>query len=158
MSGDHANQLAQLADIHAAAEPALWPPAPGWWVLVGIVLLALFFLLRSVARKIAVHRRRRTWLDALAAIRAEHDPATSPHEYIAAVNRLFRATALRAFPGTGCARLEGEDWVAFIAGLMPEGEPADGLAVLARGPYEPDPVFDDTALERLAAAWVGRYG
>lgn len=158
MSGDHSNPLAQLADIHAAAEPALLPPAPGWWVLAGLTLLLLLFLLRAAARKLAVRRRRKAWISALAAIRNEHDPGASPQAYLAAMNRLFRAVALRAFPDTGCASLEGEAWVAFIAGLMPDDEPVDELAALARGPYEPAPAFDTAALDRLALAWVGRYG
>mgnify|MGYP001814852145 CR=1 FL=1 len=158
MSGDHSQQLAQLADIHVAAEPATWPPAPGWWVLGCIALLGLLMALRAVLRKFAVRRRRRAWLAALDSIAMEFDPHANPHEYLAAVNRLFRAVALRAFPGTNCAKLEGEAWVAFIGGLMPEDEATTELAVLARGPYAPAPDFDPASLQRLAAAWVDQYG
>ena len=158
MSGDHGNPLAQLADIHAAAEPGLWPPAPGWWVLGIVVLLLVARILVLVARRMAVRRRRRAWLQELAALSVRHDPARNPHDYLAALNRLFRGVALRAFPDTACARLEGEAWVSFIAGLMPEAEDTQALAVLARGPYERLPGFDATALEGLAERWVGRYG
>ena len=158
MSGDHSQQLAQLADIHAAAEPGLWPPAPGWWLLALIALVILYRLARSAARRMAVRRRRQEWLKALADLREQHDPAANPHEYLAALNRLFRAVALRAFPDTGCARLEGEAWVAFIEGLLPEDAPSGPLAALAKGPYEPVPAFDPEALAALAAAWVKRYG
>lgn len=158
MSGDHSRQLAQLADIHVAAEPGMWPPAPGWWVLGFIALLGLLLGLRAVLQKLAVRRRRRTWLAALDSIAEQSDPHASPHEYLAAVNRLFRAVALRAFPGTNCAKLEGEAWVAFISSLMPENEATSELAVLARGPYAPAPEFDPASLQRLAAAWVDQYG
>ena len=47
MSGDHSQQLAQLADIHVAAEPGMWPPAPGWWVLGFIALLGILIGLRA---------------------------------------------------------------------------------------------------------------
>lgn len=158
MSGDHSQALAQLADIHGAAEPSWWPLAPGWWILGALLLAACFLGLRAVARKLAVRRRRQAWFRVLDGLPAQHDPFTDPHGYLAALNRLFRAVALRAFPGTGCARLEGEAWVSFLAGLMPEAEAAEGLDVLARGPYEPLPEFDAAVLDRLARSWVAHYG
>ena len=158
MSGDHSQALAQLADIHGAAEPSWWPLAPGWWLLGALLLLACIMGLRAAGRKLAERRRRQAWIRALDGLPAQHDPSTDPHGYLAALNRLFRAVALRAFPGTGCARLEGDDWVSFLSGLMPDGEGVDDLAVLARGPSEQLPEFDTAALERLARSWVTRYG
>ena len=158
MSGDHSQQLAQLADIHIAAEPGLWPPAPGWWLLAALALTGLSLLLRMAARKRAVRRRRQAWLLELESIRQRFEPSDQPHVYLAAVNRLFRAVALRAFPDTACAKLEGQDWVAFLTGLMPESEAAEELTVLARGPYAPAPEFESESLQRLAAVWVERYG
>jgi len=151
-SQDHTQPLAQLLDIHAAAEPGLWPPAPGWWLLGLVLLVLLFFGIRRLVNRLSVHRRRQTWLRELVALPAAHDPGADPHGYLASVNRLFRAVALRAFPGTECARLEGERWVAFISGLMPEGTDSAALSVLARGPYEPEPDFDDTGLDEQGFA------
>jgi hypothetical protein len=158
MSNDLQHQLAQMADIHGAAAPQWWPPAPGWWLLAGIVLVGLLVLARRFVLRLADRRRRRAWLAELDALRERHDPAEAPHDYLAALNRLFRAVALRAFPGTACARLEGEEWVAFIAERLPAEAKLEPLAVLARGPYEPAPGFDDSALQHLAAAWVKRHG
>jgi hypothetical protein len=123
-----------------------------------LALLVLFLLLRLAARRLAVKRRRRKWLMALDSVGRRHDSREQPHDYLAALNRLFRAVALRAFPDTACARLEGGEWVAFLTGLMPEGEPVGALAALSRGPYEPVPEFDEAALRQLAEAWVNRYG
>ena len=98
--------LAQLADIHGAAQPGWWPPAPGWWLL-GLILLALLALaLRKALARLAVRRRRKAWIGALEALSREHDPARQPREYLAGLNCLFRAVALRAFPGAACARLQ----------------------------------------------------
>lgn len=158
MSGDHSQELAQLADIHSAGAPGWWPPAPGWWVLAIVLLLLLYRLVRIVVKKQAVRRRRQAWLQELESLGREHDPAINPHDFLAALNRLFRAVALRAFPDTACARLQGEGWVAFLTGLLPEGESPDNLAALASGPYEPVPEFDAKALNALAAEWVRRHG
>jgi hypothetical protein len=155
---ENAELLAELRDIHAAAEPGWWPPAAGWWVLAALALLGLFFLLRYAARKVADIRRRRAWLQALAALDRERDPAAQPQAYLADLNRLFRAVAIKAFPDSGCGRLQGDDWVSFIRALLPEGPASGCLGALAHGPYEPVPEFDTAALLEQARIWVKRYG
>lgn len=150
-----------LANLHPLREPELigwWPPAPGWWLIGALALVALFFAARWLARRLAVRRRRRRWLVALDQLTREWDPASQPHEFVAAMNRLFRAVALRAFPGSSCARLEGDDWVAFIRTNLQGHPEAPCLAVLARGPYEPAPRFDAAALQAQARAWVLTHG
>jgi len=158
MNPELQNALAQLADIHPAAQPGYWPPAPGWFVLVLLVLLLLIVLIRIIFARRAERRRRRAWLDELAALRDQHDPVARPQDYLGGLNRLFRAVALRAFPGSRCGRLEGDAWVAFIGERLAGRESVDALAALARGPYEPAPDFDADALEQLAEAWVVQYG
>jgi hypothetical protein len=158
MTTDNAQLLEQLRDIHAAADPGWWPPAYGWWVVAVAGLLVLFFLLRALALQLVAMRRRRAWLHALDEVRRAWDPATHPHDYLAGINRLFRAVALKAFPGTGCSRLQGEEWVAFIRALLPGERELSCLAALARGPYEPLPEFDAAALREQARTWVRQYG
>jgi len=158
MNADGSALLAQLQDIHSAGQPGWWPPAPGWWVLAIILLLMLALVLRKLAGWLSVRRRRKAWLCALEDLNREYDSAQQPHEYLAGLNRLFRAVAVKAFPGTACARLQGEEWVAFIASLMPEKHSADQLGALASGPYEPLPSFEAAALNASASTWVNLYG
>ena len=122
-----------------------------------ILLLVLAFVLRKIVEWLSVRRRRKAWLRALEDLIREYDPVLHPHEYLADLNRLFRAVAVKAFPGTACARLQGEEWVAFIASLMPEGS-ADKMGALASGPYEPLPSFEAASLNASASTWVNLYG
>jgi len=150
--------LEQLRDIHGAAQPGWWPPAPGWWV-VGAVLLALLVLLtRKLLHWLALRRRRKAWLRELDQLNRAYDPLSNPREYLAGLNCLFRAIAVKAFPGTGCARLQGEKWVEWIRAMLPEQAEDDGLGALATGPYEEAPAFDANALGEIARTWVKRYG
>ncbi len=155
---DNAQLLSQLRDIHAAAAPGGWPPAPGWWLLGALAALGLYFLARAGWRRLKARRRRRAWLRALEAVDRQWDPRSQPHEYLAGMNRLFRAVALKAFPDRACGRLQGDEWVAFIRNLLPEGGAPTCLSALARGPYEPLPEFDAPALREQARTWVKLYG
>jgi hypothetical protein len=158
MNPDPAQLLAQLTDIHGTGAPGWWPPASGWWVLALLVLAGVLLALRFLAQRLAVRRRRRRLLAALESFRDRYDPQRRPQAFLAAVNRLLRAVALRAFPGSGCARLQGSEWVEFIEARLPDGAPSECLAVLACGPYKPDPSFDPEGMMRLAGTWVRHYG
>jgi hypothetical protein len=154
--------LDQLKDIHPVPEPGFWPPAPGWWLLAAVALVLLGFLVRYAWQRFQVSRRRRRFIRVLEGLRQQFDPVTAPHDYLAGMNRFFRAVALRAFPGTECNRLQGEEWVAFIRSLLPldsdQGKDADSLQALAAGPYQPCPAFDPDGLVHCATLWVKRYG
>lgn len=158
MNADGSQLLDQLRDIHSAGEPGWWPPAPGWWVVAAIILVLLTLLLRNVLNQWAIRRRRKAWLHELEQLTRDRDPSLQPHEYLAGLNRLFRAVAVRAFPGTSCGRLQGEPWVAWIRALLPEKIDSAGLDALTSGPYEPLPAFDADQLKQLARTWVKLYG
>lgn len=150
--------LEQLRDIHAAAEPGWWPPAPGWWVLAALLLALLMLLLVWLARRWAIRRRRGKLLAALDHMQSQYDPAAPAGEYLAQLNRLFRVVAMRAFPGTASARLQGAAWVEFLRSLLPEGPASSSLSVLQDGPYQPSAEFDAAGLDAMAREWVKRYG
>ena len=150
--------LAQLKDIHSAGDPGWWPPAPGWWVLALVILLLLAWLGMLALRRLSVARRRKAWLSTIDRLRSEHDPGQQPREYLAALNRLFRAVSLRAFPSADCGRLEGQAWVEFLAARIPDDADRACLDALADGPYRPAPIFDAAGLEAVARSWVKRHG
>jgi len=150
--------LEQLRDIHAAAQPGWWPPAPGWWLLATILLLGLVFLLHLLGKRWAIRRRRAKLLAALEYIQSQYDPGEPSADYLSLLNRFFRVVAIRAFPDTASARLQGSAWVEFLRSMLPDGMAADSLAALESGPYQSHPEFDAAALHALAREWAKRYG
>jgi hypothetical protein len=153
-----AGLIDQLLDIHKVTEPTFWPPAPGWWMLGALLLVLLLVALVKLIRKMRVRIRRRRLLGELDGLAETFDPRTRPADYLAALNRLFRGVALRAFPGSGCGRLEGEAWVAFIRGRLDEAGDLSGLEALETGPYQERPEFEPGQLQDLARQWVLSYG
>ena len=163
MMQDSGNALAdvlleRLQDIHGAAEPSWWPPAPGWWVVGAILFALLAYALVILIRRLRVHLRRRRLLRQLDALDQSLDPRARPADYLAALNRLFRAIAIRAFPASGCARLQGREWVEFVRERLPGGADGGVLDALEAGPYQPQPDFDAAELRLQARKWVLSHG
>ncbi len=156
-TGDPAQAwLAELRDIHAAAEPGWWPPAPGWWVLAAFAAILMAFAIRRALSAWRVRRRRQRYFAALARIERDIDARGAPAEFLAQMNWLFRAVSLQSFPES--ARLQGAEWVRFVRAGLPGGVDAAAVEALATGPYRPRPEFDAAALAAAARAWVQRHG
>lgn len=158
MSNDLQHQLAQLADIHGAAEPPWWPPAPGWWLLGLLVLLVLGWFGKRLLARFRAHQRRKQMLAWVDRLNANINPHGDPQAYLSTLNRIFKLVALRAFPGQQCAGLAGRDWSDFVIEKMQKSPAAESLGVLASGPYDPSPEFDPELLSELTRVWIRRYG
>ncbi len=128
--------LAQLAPEHAPPPLPWWPPAPGWWLLGLLVILAP--LLLAWRWRNPLRRPRRAALRELAAARGL--PAARLAAHI--IENVLRRYALAVFPRAEVARLSGAAWLAFLA---EHGAPALGgepgrrlLEAAYGGPLEPE--------------------
>jgi hypothetical protein len=95
-----------LRDIHQPPAPPGWPPAPGWWVVAGCVVLIL-----AIAGVLAWRRHARC--RALARVfDAAIAAAATPSEKVAAMSQLLRRAARRIDPEAD--KLLGDDWLRFL--------------------------------------------
>lgn len=146
-----------LRDIHLPAPVSWWPPAPGWW------LLALILLLASLLAWLWLrHRRQRRWARAALAELAELDAAFradgNAHRLCSEVSLLLRRIAVldRATPEH--AALTGEDWLAWLDRPLGGGMFQTGPGrVLLNGPYDPKIELDADALIELCRRWIAGF-
>lgn len=157
-----ADLLSQLRDIQSAPAVPWWPPAPGWWVLAVLLLIALFFLARKLYRRYRIQQRREQLLGFVSQLEQVIDPAGSPQEYLSGLNRIFKIVAIRAFPDAACAHMQGREWTDFLqqklAGKSGQAVDLEALQALSRGPYQPSATFDAASLVAFARQWVRTYG
>jgi hypothetical protein len=125
-----AGSLQNLNDIVLPSPVAWWPPAPGWYVLSALVLVALLVVGVLQWRRWRDNRYRREALAELSSIRASASTG-----YLERVPELLKRAALSVWPREEVAALTGPDWHRFLdrtAGLdrfcSGAGETLDQLA------------------------------
>ena len=96
-----------LRDVHVPPAPSLWPPAPGWWLLAGVVALVL-----AIAWWAARRRRRRmlAWQNLFDDACRDAAPAAQ----VAAISELLRRAARRV--DARADHLQNEDWLRLLDG------------------------------------------
>ncbi len=106
-----------LAALHPLREPGLigwWPLAPGWWVVIALVALALAAGALVLYRKYAANAYRRLAVEQLQSIHAQWLADGDSQNYTVAVNALLKSVALYAYPAREVAGFSGPRWTQFL--------------------------------------------
>ena len=103
-----------LRDLQLPAVGGWWPLAPGWWVIIAILAVALLLLLRHLYRRWRWQAPRRIALRQLAAIRAEFEHGTDAAILGKSLSELVRRAMLAYSPRNEVAGLTGNDWLAWL--------------------------------------------
>jgi hypothetical protein len=151
-------QLLQLRDIHLPGAPAFWPPAPGWWLVVAVLLALLAWLTVAALRRYRIRRQRQRVLAALAGLELQLASERTP-DALAHISVLLRRLALMRFPRQEVAALTGRAWLRFLDASGGNGRFADGPGrVLATGPYQRSlpSDLDAAVFVALVREWVDR--
>lgn len=133
-----------LRDVQEGVAPAWWPPAPGWWLVLGAVLLVGALLAWRTARQ----RRRRAAI--LALFDAAVERAGTPSQQVAAMSELLRRAARRK--DASADTLEGEAWLRFLDDGMAQPVFSAGAGALLRdGGFRADVAAHESEALRVIA-------
>lgn len=110
--------LDNLHDIILPQPPDQWPPAPGVWllviVLIVIAIALIWVLTRELQRRWPIWRARRAALIELQRIVHANAEGADAHPQSARLMALLRRAALSIFPRETCAGLTGMAWFEFL--------------------------------------------
>lgn len=146
--------LEGLRDIRLPQAVSFWPPAPGWWILAGLVLvLALIALLLEYRRRQTLaYRVDRQWR----AMAQDSARFADSRALAAAGAVLMRRVLLSHMDTAGAATLTGESWERELEagkGALPDGI----AAFVARAPYLPPGAPGADAVDRAALVEAVRH-
>lgn len=106
--------LQNLNDIVLPEVVDWWPLAPGWYLLFGILLIAVsWFGYRSLKRWHNDHYRRAA-LKELGVLTADIQNQETRDSSLRQIPILLKRTALSAYPRSQVASLSGKDWHVFL--------------------------------------------
>ena len=147
--------LENLRDIHLPTPIGLWPPAPGWWILVALIMFGAIALCVWLVRRARQRRYRKA---ALLHLHRLYQTWQQQHDDIAfaqATNRLLKQTALAAFPAADVAALSGADWLDWLDRKLrkPRFTEPDVRALAKLYLREPEPI-EVESLRDAAQYWI----
>jgi len=139
--------LDRLHDIVLPASISWWPLAPGWYVLLGIVVLTVIWFVYRFWVRWQANAYRRQALQELAGM----DDAS-------AIAELLRRTALAVESRAEIAVKTGAGWADWLAGHCPDPMAPEVHQLLAAGVYsDPGKEENITILRDYASCWITRH-
>lgn len=146
MNDDPAS-LSNLHDIVVPGAVPWWPPAPGWYVAMGIAVLGVLILAVQWIRRYRHNAYRRSALGELASL--PNDPAGLPP-----IATLLKRTALAVYPRERVAQLSGAAWIDWLADTGGLTVPESVASALMRDVYVDRESANVAAVSEFASQWI----
>ena len=105
--------LAQMHDIALPEKVSSLPIAPGYWILLLLIILSLSWIVKKVLKKYRYHAPRRTALVMLNAM------DSNANTFASEVNSLLKRTAMTYLPRQSLAHLNGQPWFNWLDKRLP---------------------------------------
>jgi len=144
----------ELRDIHLPEGVLWWPPAPGWWALIALILMLAAGLLWLGWRR-RHQPLARLSMGELERIRQAHRGGRSERATVGAVARLLRRTLISYRGRAQHAAATGENWLAELEQLAPQhGFSAAQMQLLAHDRYQASFECDVDSLLQACEDWI----
>lgn len=112
-------QQLELKDIHLPDSVSWWPPAAGYWIILGLVFI---IIIAYLGIKFLRNRGRfkRQALSELYKIKKAFKSDQDEEKLLSSVSVLLRRAAISSYPRTDCASLTGNDWLQWLDLQLPK--------------------------------------
>lgn len=150
--------LAQLKDIHLPKPIGWWPLAPGWYILIGLILFMAIILAYSFYKKYRNALAKKHALVLLNTYQKEYSEEYNGSQTSARISELLRRVALVYYPREQVASLHGEKWLNFL------NETSKGIDfnlvkdLLLDAPFKTEETMDLKPLFNTAQRWIRQRG
>lgn len=148
--------LANLQPLRAPELIGWWPPAPGWWVLMLVLILTLAALTYWLVKRYRKNAYRRHAVKQLQSLAMTFKGDDNVCDHLSQVNALLKSVALVAYSPHEIASQHGESWRKFLNQSAAPGEPFQPSFAEALYQKTP-PEIDITQIHRAADHWIRHH-
>jgi len=152
-----------LKDIHLPDAISWWPLAPGWWILLAVVICTILFIF--IARKIYIKKQlKRDIHRELDKIKNIYQQTQNKSQLAKSLSVLLRRASISYYPDTrnNGAGLTGQQWLSWLDNTARRPQETKQFQsevgnVLINAPYLPDNTdldFDAEALIDISENWL----
>lgn len=151
-----------LADIHLPEVPGYWPLAPGWWLLILLVItllitLCVIFVMWQRRKKREAYRQ--VALNEFKQIENDFLQNKNSAQFLQSTSLLLKRTALTAWPHHFIASISGADWLKWLDEQYPQHKQSFnelGQALII-GQYQKAPSMQLEQLKPLVIDWINGH-
>lgn len=148
--------MANLMPLRAPELIGWWPLAPGWWLLLAVLLIALTTLTYVVIRYFKRNAYRRRALRQLQDLQTRYQGNNEANQYLSHINSLLKSVALAAYPRREVAAMHGADWEDFLGhSVKPVAPFPHGFAMATYVKSSPD--IDLAQLYSASLYWIKHH-
>lgn len=124
-----------LRDIHLPDPVSWWPPAPGWWILTGslVLIAALYFIIKKIRQRKQLQKAALRELDM---IRKQYESSNDSRALIQSLSVLLRRSSISFYPRHDVASLTGKKWLQHLDNTAEKKGFLDN-EILITAPYLP---------------------
>ncbi len=144
----------ELRDIHLPDANLWWPPAPGWWISLLLIVL-LLWLLPRLLRWLRHKPLKSLSIKELERIRLEYRQGMDDKAVLKEVAALLRRVAISFCGREQSAAITGEQWLAQLQLLAPQQSFSEvQLEWLAHARYRAHTEIDVESMLDAAERWL----
>lgn len=131
-----------LRDIHLPPEPSMWPLAPGWWLLILLSLVALFFSTKYILKA----RKRQQLIENLQSeinnIHNAFQSHKSAHRLASDMSVFLKRFVRHVLKDHQASVLTGLSWVDYLSSLTPRSSISKHTKELTEAAWNPHAQFN----------------
>lgn len=152
------SQPLELRDIHLPDPVSWWPLAPGWWILILLIVILIAFsiiFIPKLIKKLKHQPASQLALTEFKKIQQQYQSQKNSQLLVQSLSVLLRRVCMTYHSRQSSAGLTGQAWINMLNNINPQHSFSTELInILLTAPYKKQTEFNAQPLLKQCEAWI----